>query len=264
MDEVIGVCECCKRSNAVKCRRCENIVSKYLSLQSKDHQNKQARFVAWLIKLNSLLRDILDTDIICKHKLYQESQSELELEHLFSEFKSPLRQHKPKIIYFPIKEADQLPYLSALEESKEMLDKILRRIKSVKTPYEDVSFLSSSRCSGCVCKYFTSKNMEGRRSMEVLPQETYYPPGLINSREFVKSFRSSLKGSLDRERHGGRRSSFTDHSKERERSSIISGGSQDFDDSKDEYGKKTGSKSDDYGKEKESKIDEYGRVRELK
>lgn len=171
-NEVIGICEHCKRANpSGKCRRCEYIVNKFLCHKVEQYEDRQSRFKSWITKVNQLLHSILESENVCKHKLYEES-STLELEKLLQELKSPLEMRQPDITFFPTESG---PF-SSMTQSKEMLEELLFKLKSEslrRRSSDDSLFVTPSKiATSCVCKYFMGKNIEERPSIEVFPQET--------------------------------------------------------------------------------------------
>lgn len=165
-NEILGICEHCKRANPLgKCRRCEYIVKKFLSNKVTQCEDIQHRFKSWLFKVNQLLHDILENDTVCKHKLYRES-SNLELEKLLQELQSLPEMRQPDITFFPM----ESNLFSILKQSKDMLQELLIKIKPEcwrKRSSDDSLFVSPSRTG----KFSMSKKFEGRFSMDMLPQD---------------------------------------------------------------------------------------------
>ncbi|CAH0577878.1 unnamed protein product [Chrysodeixis includens] len=150
-NDIIGVCEHCKQAThrKIPCKRCDFIVSKFIDLHRKKCSEREQRFKVWVCKVKHLLQALIDSDAVCQHKEFKDT----ELERILRELKGPLSMRVPDENFFPSLNLDKLTSLKSLSQSKEMLEDLLFKIKHATDKRHSDDSLYPSPSTTCRCKY---------------------------------------------------------------------------------------------------------------
>lgn len=153
-DEIIGVCDHCKRSKEkIKCKRCEYIVNKFIKNEVKSYMDREYQYRVKLDKMRQILLSIMEGHIICKHNIYLDSESKTQLDNLLDNLNLTIPLRQPVIDNFPEKNV----YHELSLEKSQILSKVISKL-SIETR-NDVTLESSSSDSDvmCICKYLMNR-----------------------------------------------------------------------------------------------------------
>uniref|UniRef100_A0A2A4JKG7 FAM194 C-terminal domain-containing protein n=1 Tax=Heliothis virescens TaxID=7102 RepID=A0A2A4JKG7_HELVI len=190
-NEVIGVCEHCKRAGLMKipCQRCNYAVSKFLSLYDKKLEEKQQRYKLWLCKLRRLIKSIIASDEnVIPHRV-----QDPELERILHELEVPLKIRRPKIDAFPDLDQEQL---TSLSESKELLEELLLKLKfkdDIAHVTSDSYLYPSPSKEMCLCKFIKEGYHEG-----TIPHGTMLSVKPIEGRRRLLSYQEYCNNLVER------------------------------------------------------------------
>ncbi|XP_038216712.1 uncharacterized protein LOC119835790 [Zerene cesonia] len=174
-NEVLAVCEHCKKSNFKnKCKRCLYLLEKFILCRVKQNESRLDAYRTWWCSVKHLLQSLVQTQNICGNRLSFDQCSEIELQQLVSLIKSPSPTTSPRIDNVSLDAELEKSSTNALEvENKHTLLEMMDDLTICK------EVTSAEEETPCMCRYFVEhkKDFQPKVSLEMpLVKDIPCPP----------------------------------------------------------------------------------------
>lgn len=167
-NEIIAICEYCKRSPKMnKCKRCEYLTYKFLNIETERYLENKIRYNELISNVRQVLLSLMQSQIICKHNVYIDSESKMQIQKLLKHLNWPVTLRQPNI-----------DFLLNIVEKKKKENSFTSKI-SKDSHYDTSLKVTSKNCnesimdnelslfetgSSCVCKYILKDKVREQAS----------------------------------------------------------------------------------------------------
>lgn len=97
-NEVISICDHCKISKQICCKRCKQLTTTFLASKIREYEEREYLLKHWIAKIQQLLYSLLEGDVICRNRAITLSESFMAMQRLLT---TPFTTRELQIDEFP-------------------------------------------------------------------------------------------------------------------------------------------------------------------